>query len=58
MRAKSQETHGAMGPFLFRKGKAALISKPSISLHITGNSNNYAEEDGIFFVSSSTRSLT
>lgn len=25
MRENSQETHGAIGPFLFRKGKAALI---------------------------------
>lgn len=41
MQAKSQETHGAVGPFLFRKGKAALISEPSIRLHITGNSNNF-----------------
>ena len=41
MRAKSQETHGAVGPFLFRKGKAALISEPSIRLHTTGISNNF-----------------
>lgn len=37
MRAKSQETHGAVGPFLFRKGKATLISGTRVNLHVIGN---------------------
>ena len=41
MRAKCQETHGAVGPFLFRKGKVALVSRTSVSLHVTGNSYNF-----------------
>lgn len=40
MRAKSQETHGAIGPFLFRKGKVALDSRTSVNLHVTGTPQN------------------
>lgn len=40
MRAKSQETHGAIGPFLFRKGKVALDSRTSVNLHVTSTPQN------------------
>lgn len=56
MRAKSQETHGAVGPFLFRKGKVTLVSGTSISLHLTGNPHTL-NKTGLFFSSPSTRSL-
>lgn len=37
MRAKAQQTHGAVGPFLFRKGKVALVPRTSVHLYVTGD---------------------
>ena len=41
MRAQSQETHGAVGPFLFRKGKAALVSGARVNLYRTSHSSDF-----------------
>lgn len=45
MRAKSQETHGAIGPFLFRKGNRAFILGVlcgfRVTLHLTGKPDHF-----------------
>lgn len=51
MRAKSQETHGAIGPFLFRKGKVALVSGTSVNLHVIGNTHNFILNKTRFYFS-------
>lgn len=55
MRAKAPHTHGALGPFLFRKGKVAVASRTPVHLYGAGDPCHLIlNQTGCFFLNKKT----